>query len=168
MRDMAAKQPPPDTLRQPALDLQVRAAWLYYVEGLTQEQTAGVMNISRAKVIRLLAAARDGGIVRIRIEARGSEQIALERRLMAAFGLHEAIVVPTPANEAEIATVVGHAAGTYLSDQVRDGLSLGVGWGATLSMSLKALSCPPFERLSVISLLGGMTHSRAGPQVPEW
>ena len=151
----------PGGSRHPDLDLQVRAAWLYYVEGLTQEQTARAMRISRAKVIRLLAAARDGGIVRIRIEARGSEQIALERKLMTAFGLREAIVVPAPVDDADIATVVGHAAGTYLSDQVREGLSLGVGWGATLSMSLKALHSPPFERLSVISLLGGMTHSRA-------
>ena len=79
------------------------------------------MRISRAKVIRLLAAARDGGIVRIRIEARGSEQIALERKLMTAFGLREAIVVPAPVDDADIATVVGHAAGTYLSDQVREG-----------------------------------------------
>jgi len=158
---VAQQSPPQDPGRQSALDLKVRAAWLYYVEGLTQEQTARAMNISRAKVIRLLAAARDGGVVRIRIEARGSEQIALERQLIAKFGLREAIVVPTPADDAEIATVVGHAAGIYLSDQVRDGLSLGVGWGATLNMSLKALHCPPFERLSVISLLGGMTHSRS-------
>ena len=40
-------------------------------------------------------------------------------------------------------------------------MSLGVGWGVTLSMSLKALGARPFERFSVISLLGGMTHSRA-------
>jgi DNA-binding transcriptional regulator LsrR (DeoR family) len=151
----------PDPDRASALDLKVRAAWLYYVEGLTQEQAARAMNVSRAKVIRLLAAARDAGVVRIRIEARGSEQIALERALIARFGLREAIVVPTPTDDARIATVVGQAAGSYLSDQVRAGLSLGVGWGATLNMSLKSLVCPPFDGLSVISLLGGMTHSRA-------
>ena len=67
------------------------------------------MNISRAKVIRLLASARDNGIVRIRIEDRASEQIALERQLVAAFGLADAIVVPAPADEADITTVVGHA-----------------------------------------------------------
>jgi DNA-binding transcriptional regulator LsrR (DeoR family) len=142
-------------------DLRVRAAWLYYVEGMTQEQIARFMNISRAKVIRLLASARDSGIVRIRIEDRASEQIALERQLVAAFGLADAIVVPAPADEAEITTVVGHAAGTYLTDQVKDGMSLGVGWGATLHMSLKALGGQPCQRLSVVSLLGGMTHSRA-------
>jgi DNA-binding transcriptional regulator LsrR (DeoR family) len=134
---------------------------LYYVEGMTQEQIARFMNISRAKVIRLLASARDNGIVRIRIEGRASEQIALERQLVAAFGLADAIVVPAPADEADITTVVGHAAGTYLTDQVKDGMSVGVGWGATLHMSLKALGGQPCQRLSVVSLLGGMTHSRA-------
>jgi DNA-binding transcriptional regulator LsrR (DeoR family) len=134
---------------------------LYYVEGMTQEQIARFMNISRAKVIRLLASARDNGIVRIRIEDRASEQIALERQLVAAFGLADAVVVPAPADEAEITTVVGHAAGTYLTDQIKDGMSIGVGWGATLHMSLKALGGQPCQRLSVVSLLGGMTHSRA-------
>jgi DNA-binding transcriptional regulator LsrR (DeoR family) len=151
------------TAREPAAspDLRVRAAWLYYVEGMTQEQIARFMNISRAKVIRLLASARDNGIVRIRIEDRASEQIALERRLVAAIGPADAIVVPAPADQAEITTVVGHAAGTYLTDQMKDGMSLGVGWGETLHMSLKALGGQPCQRLSVVSLLGGMTHSRA-------
>jgi len=149
--------------REPAAspDLRVRAAWLYYVEDMTQEQIARFMNISRAKVIRLLASARDNGIVRIRIEDRASEQIALERQLVAAFGLADAVVVPAPADEADITTVVGHAAGTYLTDQLKDGMSIGVGWGATLHMSLKALGGQPCQRLSVVSLLGGMTHSRA-------
>ena len=149
--------------REPAAspDLRVRAAWLYYVEDMTQEQIARFMNISRAKVIRLLASARDNGIVRIRIEDRASEQIALERQLVAAFGLVDAVVVPAPADEADITTVVGHAAGTYLTDQLKDGMSIGVGWGATLHMSLKALGGQPCQRLSVVSLLGGMTHSRA-------
>ncbi len=59
------------------------------------------------------------------------------------------------------AAVVGQAAGIYMADHVRAGMSIGVGWGQTLSMSLKAIGGEPFERLSVISLLGGMTHSRA-------
>ena len=99
-----------DDTRQRTLDLEVRAAWFYYVEGLTQEQTAQQMNISRARVIRLLAAARDGGVVRIRIDPRGSAQVALERRLIAAFGLAEAVVVPAPADEYAVSAVVGHAA----------------------------------------------------------
>ncbi len=149
----------PEALR--TQDLAVRAAWLYYIEGLTQEAIAGAMDVSRAKVIRLLASARDQGVVRIRIDAKGSEELALERALLQTYGLDEAVVAPAPAAEGAAAAVVGHAVGTWLADQVRDGMALGVGWGATLSMSLKALGNRTFERFAVISLLGGMTHSRA-------
>ena len=142
-------------------DAGVRAAWLYYVEGLTQEQIARALQVSRAKVIRLLAAARETGVVRIRIAAKGSEQLALERRLVAALGLEEAIVAPSPVEPSATAVVVGEATGAFMADRVRDGMSIGVGWGETLSMSLKALGARSYDRLSVISLLGGMTHSRA-------
>jgi DNA-binding transcriptional regulator LsrR (DeoR family) len=142
-------------------DLQVRAAWLYYVEGLTQAEIARAMKVSRAKIIRLLSAARDSGIVRIRIDAKGSEQLALERHLVRDCGLREAIVTPSPTGDSATAAVVGQAAGMYIADRVRSGMSIGVGWGQTLSMSLKAIGGQSYERLSVISLLGGMTHSRA-------
>lgn len=138
----------------------VRAAWLYYAENLTQAQIARLMRISRGKVIALLAAARDSGLVRVRIDAKSSAQLALERRLVERYSLQEAVVVPAPARAADVARVVGHAAGTYLVDQLRDGMSIGVGWGETLHMSLKAIGEKPFARLSVISLLGGITHSR--------
>lgn len=141
-------------------DLQVRAAWLYYVEDLTQEQISRAMAISRAKVVRLLHAAREDGIVAIRVGAKGGEQIALERRLVERFDLGEAVVAPSPADDAQVAEVVGRAAATYLIEQVRDGISIGVGWGNTLDKCAQALSVQRFERVSVISLLGGMTHSR--------
>jgi DNA-binding transcriptional regulator LsrR (DeoR family) len=142
-------------------DRGVRAAWLYYIEGLTQAEIARAMRVSRARVIRLLAAARDSGIVRIHIEAKGSEQLALERNLSRRFGLKDALVTPAPVDEAATAAVVGQAAGEYLAEHVRAGMSIGVGWGQTLSMALKAIGTQSCERLSVISLLGGMTHSRA-------
>ena len=145
----------------PAPDATIRAAWLYYIEGLTQEQVARVLNMSRAKVIRLLAAARESGVVRIRIEAKGTTQLALERRLVDAFGLEHAFVAPSPADPAATAAIVGEAAGAFMADHVEDGMSIGVGWGETLSMSLKAIGTRMRDRLSVVSLLGGMTHSRA-------
>ena len=142
-------------------DAGVRAAWLYHIEGLTQADIARELRLSRAKVIRLLAAARDTGVVRVRIDARGSDQMALERHLVREFGLEEAIVTPAPAKEAAVAAVVGYAAGLYLAREVRDGMSLGIGWGSTLNFSLKAIGDAHAQRMSVISLLGGMTHSRA-------
>ena len=45
-----------------ALEQTVRVAWLYYVAGHTQEQTAELLGISRVKVNRLLAEAKDWGL----------------------------------------------------------------------------------------------------------
>jgi DNA-binding transcriptional regulator LsrR (DeoR family) len=142
-----------------APDLKVRVAWLYYVEGLTQEQIARQLDIGRMRVIRILAAARDEGIVRIRIEARSTAQVALERRLIGRFSLADAVVVPSPSEESSLASVVGHAAGAWLSDAVSDGMSVAVGWGETLYMALRSIAQRQNAGVSVVSLLGGMTHS---------
>ena len=142
-------------------DLSIRAAWLYYVEELTQVEVARALGLSRAKVIRLLGAARESGVVRIHLDARGARQIALEHRLMRAFGLAEAIVAPAATSGDAVDAVVGHAAGTYLSEHVRDGMAIGIGWGSTLSAMLKSIRDRFVSDLAVVSLLGGMTHSRA-------
>jgi len=146
---------------EPVADAKVRAAWLYYVEGLTQEQIAEALGLSRIKVIRTLAAARAEGIVKIRIDARSASQVGLERGLVTALGLREAVVVPTARDAASISALVGYAAGLWLSDMLRDNMSLAVGWGQTLHLALRGMQPRQIEAMSVVSLLGGLTHSRS-------
>jgi DNA-binding transcriptional regulator LsrR (DeoR family) len=140
-------------------DLRVRAAWLYYMEGMTQEQVAQRLEISRLKTLRILAACRDEGIVQIRVNGKQTQQIALESELKTQLGLADAVVVPTPEDEGQLSEIIGQGAGVYLSDEVRDGVSIGVGWGATLQHSLRSIAWRPVERMTVVSLLGGMTHA---------
>jgi DNA-binding transcriptional regulator LsrR (DeoR family) len=80
---------------------------------------------------------------------------------MARFGLRAATVVQAGADDADVAREVGTAGGHHLAQRLRDGLAIGVGWGATLNHAVAALGDVRATRLSVISLLGGMTHSRA-------
>jgi DNA-binding transcriptional regulator LsrR (DeoR family) len=156
----ARSTPSRDPCSEPEL-LAVRAAWLYYVEGLTQAQVARAMNATRARVIGWLSAAREAGVVQVRIVARGHHQVVLEKELAERYRLREAVVIPSPSSDDHAAVVVGHAAGCYLAERLRPGLSVGVGWGATLQMALKAIGAQPVERLAVVSLLGGTTHSQA-------
>jgi len=146
----------PATLREAV----VRAAWLYYAEGMTQARIARELGVARARVIGWLALARDEGLVAVRIAGQGRAQRALEDSLVRRFGLAEAVVVPAPAHADHTAAMVGHAAGTWLSAQVRDGVALGVGWGATLHACLKAVGAQPLRGASVVSLLGATTLSR--------
>jgi DNA-binding transcriptional regulator LsrR (DeoR family) len=139
----------------------VRAAWLYYEEGLTQATIARLMGVSRGRVIALLASARDQGVVQVHIAAQSRAQGDLEAALRERFGLAEAVVVPSPVDEAQVAAMVGHAVGEYVSRELRDGMTLGVGWGATLHMAQKSIASQPRTGVSVMSLLGSTTHSRA-------
>ncbi len=146
---------------EPIADAKVRAAWLYYVEGLTQEQIGEALGLSRIKVVRMLAAARTEGLVKIRIDARSARQAGLERGLVTCLGLDEAVVVPAARDPANIAAMVGYAAGLWLSGKLTNGTALAVGWGQTLHQALRGIQPRHLERMSVVSLLGGLTHSRS-------
>ena len=63
--------------RFPEDELKARAAWHYYVEGLTQERISELLGIGRIKVHRVLSAAREQGVIQFRIP-REKEIIPVE------------------------------------------------------------------------------------------
>ena len=77
-----------------------------------------------------------------------------------AFGFREAVVVPEPSNPANTTKAIGVAAGMYITDNLTDDMSIGVGWGATLYESLQTLAQREMENVQVISLLGGIAQAR--------
>ena len=77
------------------VDLVVRAAWLYYEDGLTQAQVAARLFVSRQTVGRLLESARQHGIVRIELDPAYLAAMRLATTVRDVFGLRDAIVVPT-------------------------------------------------------------------------
>lgn len=133
-----------------------RAAWLYFVAGLTQDEVGKQLGLTRLRVNRLLAQSREQGIVQIRINSRLASCVALEQGLKQRFGLDEAVVVPTPPDAASIPPVIGAAAGAVLGDRLRDGMAVGVGWGRTLRLSLQSVPRQHLPNLTVVSLLGGL------------
>ncbi len=141
-------------------DLNVKTAWLYYVEGLTQEQIADKLGVSRVKVMRTLAACAAEGLVVTTINAATAGEVALERALERRWGLDAAIVVPTPADADHLERAIGHAVALYLGGQMRDGVTLAIGGGATLHASLSFLTRRQLRDASVIGLVGALPHSR--------
>ncbi|MGI6192643.1 MAG: DNA-binding transcriptional regulator, partial [Christensenellales bacterium] len=72
----------------------IRVSRMYYEDGLTQNQIAAAMNVSRPLISKMLSRARDLGIVTITIKSplQNNELVAV--RLAAAFRLSGAFVVP--------------------------------------------------------------------------
>ena len=141
-------------------DLNVKTAWLYYVEGLTQAQIGDRLNISRIKVMRTLAACTAEGVVVTTINAETAGQIALERRLERRWNLDAAIVVPTPSEAGHLERAIGHAVALYMGEWMQDGMTLAIGGGATLHSCLGFLVRRQLEDASVIGLVGSLPHSR--------
>jgi deoxyribonucleoside regulator len=98
--------------------------------------------------------------VKIWIEGEVAECMDIETQLKSVFNLKEAVVVPEPSAAIAITKSVGNAAGMFISDTLRDGMTVGVGWGATLYESLQTLATKQHEKVQVISLLGGIVQAR--------
>ncbi len=135
-----------------------RAAWLYFMEGQTQEQIARHLGLNRIRINRILAAARESGLVQVRINTPLASCIELERRLVGEFGLAEAFVVPSPIEPENVRRMVAMEGGQLLSERLRDNMVLAVGWGRTLRQSLAAMARRVIPGLEVVSLTGGLTR----------
>lgn len=142
------------------LNTRLRAAYMYYVEGLTQNEIAERLGIGRVTVVRYLNEARRKREVRFEIESGISDCIELELRLEKQFSLKKAMVTPDSGDRSTIRNLIGFSAGAYLSEILEDGISIGVSWGKTLSRSLVTLTPRLLQNASVISLLGGIYQAR--------
>ena len=140
--------------------LRVRVAWLYFMEGLTQADIATRLGITRLRANRLLGEARESGLVNIQVNARLADCVALERALVAETGLKDAVIVPTPADAEQIATVLGRATADYLARHLGENRAraLGIGWGATLRETVRHLAAANLPELSINSMMGGLTY----------
>lgn len=140
--------------------LRLRAAWLYYNQGMTQAQVAAHLGISRSTVIRMLEEALKRHEVQIWINEAVDGCVDLALRLEQALGLDEAVVAPQPpVQTAEaLALNVGLALGQFLSEAIPDNATVGVGWGRTMSASLASFRPPRRENCRIVSLLGGLVE----------
>ncbi|WP_336946071.1 sugar-binding domain-containing protein [Asaia sp. HN010] len=137
----------------------LRVAWMYYDRKMTQKDIADALGLARSTVIRLLEEVLRRGEVQIWIGTDSPETLSLAADLAARFDLAEAIIVPQARSQDEATRSVGAALGRFLSETVHEGMSLGVGWGRTLTASLSSFRPTRLPDTRVISLLGGMIEA---------
>ncbi len=135
-----------------------RVAWLYYVEGLTQDEIVNQTGLNRSRVLRILSASREDGTVQIRVTTNLSKCVELERALEERWRLTRAIVIPEPQDQGQTSTILGAALGNYVSQHLTSHMTIGLGWGKTLTSALPSIVSSRVEGIRVNSLLGGLTR----------
>ncbi len=156
-------------------DLQImsRAAWLYYVGGLNQEETANRLGMTRARVNKLLQLAKEAGIVSISIDSRGNGLLEVEEALRARFNLERCICSP-PLGLTRGSRLPGHlkdfprrAVGSLAAALLRDQLArqpdsvIGTGWGRTLDQITRNMAGVRAPSARFVSLMGSLTANSA-------
>lgn len=139
--------------------MMARICWHYFKEGQTQEAIAQRLGFTRKRINRILNEARSSGLVQITINSPEGACVELERRLVEAFGLRNALVVPSPAADIDVRAVVGAAAGQYVSDHLADGGRLGINWGGTINAAAQNLVRRHGRGNTVVMLCGGLAES---------
>jgi DNA-binding transcriptional regulator LsrR (DeoR family) len=151
--------------------LAVRAAWLYYVHGLTQAEAGDQLGVSRVKVHRLIALAHRQNSVKVFVEGTAAECGTLEQRLKSAYGLQFASVVPSAsqvpvAGPSILIKSLGIAAALHLHQHLerRATSVIGLGHGRSLAAVADSLPRVPRPRARFVSVLGCLARqSSANP-----
>ncbi|GEB95688.1 sugar-binding domain-containing protein [Microbacterium lacticum] len=141
----------------------LRAAHLYYVQELTMEDIATEMRISRSSISRLLAYAREIGLVEITVHSPQDGVDSLAERIIELFGV-TAEIVPTPvrASAAERFARVARSAARRVASLADDNMSIGIAWGATVSAIARELPSRPLHNVHVVQMNGAASPMTSG------
>ncbi|PKG53784.1 MULTISPECIES: sugar-binding transcriptional regulator [Halomonadaceae] len=143
------------------LDQAARAAWMSYVGGMTQDEIASQLGVSRPGVQRLLALARQEGLVKVHIDHPISHCMALGSALRDHFGLTYCDVVPADNHAAEsAASYLAVAAAERVAQLVErsEPLTLSLGTGRSVRAAVEALSRVERPQHRFVSLVGNVAR----------
>lgn len=146
-------------------ELLLLAARLYYVDGLSQSDVARWINVSQAKVSRVLALARQKGIVQITVAEYDPRNHQLEAEIERRLNLRQAIVINTvpglPPEELRRSLV--HFASPWVAGLIPPRGRLAISGGRTLQWLSQEMEPPQADcGLSVVQAMGNI-DSNVGP-----
>ena len=138
----------------------IEAVKLYYQQGLSQAEVATRMGLSRPTVAKLLARGRERGFVTIEIHDPREDASEIALRLEKRFGLASVRVAHgRDMTEGEAIEQVGRVGADVVTQLVRDGMSVGISWGRTMSALAAHLPRAPRVGVRVVQLKGGTSFS---------
>jgi DNA-binding transcriptional regulator LsrR (DeoR family) len=138
----------------------VKAARMYFVDGLSQQEVASALGTSRSNVSRMLTAARQQGVVEIRIIDSAQRRYDLEADLKIRFGLHDCQVAAYTAGTTP-ASSVAKLSSRWLLDNVNEGQRLALSWGTALQAMVWETTATRRYEVEVVQLVGGLSSVNA-------
>jgi len=141
----------------------LRAAHLYYLQDLTMDAIAHELHTSRSSVSRLLAFARETGLVDIQIRSPLDRNSRLQNDLRERFDVATHIVpVPDHTSDIERLERVALSAARILDQYFDSNMTLGIAWGSTVSAISRYLVPKATHNSQVVQLNGAGNNRTSG------
>lgn len=137
-------------------DQLVKAARMYFIDGLSQQAVAESLGTTRSNVSRILAAAREQGIVEIRINEPIQRAYALEEELTSRYPTLEVRVLANQPRQ-DVVAEAGQLAAHWLVDRIEPKQRVAVSWGGTLQAMVRAVPPTSMPDVEVVQLVGGLS-----------
>lgn len=135
-----------------------RAGWLYYVGGMTQDQIAAELGVSRQRAQRLVSRAMSEGLIHVRLNHKIGACLDLESDLTARFGLSRCRVAAGLGAGADANRAIAPAAAAELERFLRmaDPLVVALGTGRAMRGMVDAMTPMDAEQHRLVSLIGNI------------
>jgi DNA-binding transcriptional regulator LsrR (DeoR family) len=139
-------------------DEAARAGWLYYVGGLTQDQIATELGVSRQRAQRLVSRAMAEGLIHVRLNHPIGACLDLEAELTRRFGLLRCRVAPSLGPGSDGVRAIGPAAAAELERFLRmpEPSVIGLGTGRAMRGMVDAVSPMDADQHRLVSLIGNI------------
>ncbi|WDV46018.1 sugar-binding transcriptional regulator [Clostridiaceae bacterium M8S5] len=131
---------------------------MYYLEGMTQNQIAKEVYLSRPKVSRLLKKAREENIVDININYESDTLRRLENKIKAKFNVNNVVIVKTLKNYEDTVEEIGKAAGKVLLEEIKEGMTIGISWGNTMRSTVSQMKKKHIKDVKIVELFGAIGY----------
>jgi len=139
-----------------------KIARLYYLEGLTQQNIANKLNISRTKVSRYLTRAKKEKIVEIQINHPAEDFSSMEYQIEKKYRISECIIVDDLENDGAIIRSMGDRLNNLLERILDNGSYIGIGWGHSLMELSKYINILDKSDIKVVPMIGGLGKTGTG------
>lgn len=143
------------------LDQAARAAWMSFVGGMTQDEIALQLGVSRPGVQRLLALARQEGLIKVRIDHPIAACMAMSSAIRERFGLGFCDVVPAEEGASDGAAHYLAVAGAERIARLverSEPLTLALGTGRSIRAMVEAISRVERPQHRFVSLVGNVAR----------
>ena len=132
----------------------IKVAWKYYIEGMTQNEIAKALNLSRMKVIKYLDIAKANNIIQFKINLDKFDDMDLQTKIKRQYDLQDIYIVPAATQN--LLDSLTKAAAQYIEDRITSDTMINVGYGQAVSRTLGHLNISTKYKVTFVSLSGGV------------